>query len=218
MTLRIRPSNHPERSQVSDAVEAYRISPNADAILVAKDDLIFRAPRHRLRDARLAHAAASATALAASHAADSADDLFDNALRSWVATVRSPEGRSLAQNLSPLAGGLSPSEISVLPYRQEIDRAGAFLARLVGCHELHGNPAALAELHAALAALEPAVTADEEATRHRVALGRVLAELTAEFDGAYAKFARTAQALLGEDAWHVLPRFSRAAPPAAAAP
>ena len=51
--------------------------------------------------------------------------------------------------------------------------------------------------------------------RRKIAAGRHLVEVTAEFDASDTKFARAARSLLGDKAWSVLPRFTRSAGAAA---
>lgn len=218
MALTTRPRSHAERDQVIAAILAYLAGLTADPALVAMDLRYFAAARANYIAARADYQDKVAAARLASDAADEADEVFDRKVKRLVASVLDEEGRPAPRVLADMMGGLLPSELTVLPYRTEVQKAGDLLRQLRVRTDLGIDTARLDALEAAIAALEAATTADEEAGRAARVAGSALTEARDEFDRAYGKLVRAWLALAGEEATYaVLPRFTRREATAAAA-
>lgn len=216
MSLETRPQSHDERAQVVGAIELWRATPGVSPEDVGIETRVFSAVRVAYVDARAAYEAAIAASLAASDAADLGAKRFDKAWREWVASVRDADGKSLASELTALLGGMAPSKVSRRSCREAHSRASRLMELVRGRAALQGDAAKLAALDASLATLGPLISADEAATREKVARGAALKSATAAFDRAYSKLVRAMRGILGDEAtFTILPRFARSDRPAA---
>lgn len=217
MALSSRPEVHAERDQIVAALTAYMALATADPALVALEAAIFASARVAYVAARADYQEKTAAARRASAAADEADAEFDRKVRRLVASVVDEDGRANPRLFADMMGGLLPSELTSLPYRTEVQKAGDLLRQLRVRTDLDIDAARLDALEAALTALDAATTEDEEAGRAARAAGSALATARDEFDRAYGKLVRAWLAVVGETAtFAVLPRFVRREASAAA--
>jgi hypothetical protein len=203
-----RPDSHSERDQVLRATDPKSPPPGLDEAALPLLARIFGAPREAYAAARTEHAAATARYLEAATLADAADDTFDTAFRKWTKTVTRADGKAATQEIAALLNSTLPSALVDLPYAAEITKTQGLLDKLPA--DLQGDAQKLAELKAALAALEPLVKDQEQKGRAKLAAGAKLAQASIDFDTAYGKLVKAYRGLLGDDAtFAVLPRFLR---------
>lgn len=211
MSMTFRPTTHAERDQVVAAVQTLLSDTSADPMLLTLCTAVLVPTMTAYVAARAALPEKYAAARAASDAADAADADFDRDLRLLSASVRDSHGRNQPRLLADMIGGLLPSALTRLSYREEINKGNTLLTNLKGRADLGVNPDRISAFETSLTALQFAVLADEVASRDSTRAGAEQREAGVAFDLAYSRLLRALRGYLGESAMAaILPRFVRA--------
>lgn len=161
--------------------------------------------------ARTEHRQAQASLKRAHRTTNQANTAADNALRMLEASTRYNRGSDVAALLRSLRDGRPLSAITGLPNTEQPEVVEDYVARMqtfVDSGEISREH--VTNVSDTNAALDAAVTAEGEATRHRSAKSAALDQAQLEFLRRYRPFIRLAIGELGEDgAAALLPSFVR---------